>query len=278
MAASTRRLSTVEQMREKRRAYGDGTLAGRARVATPVSDRRGTLTGFDGPAPDPTVPAAATNPRMILVTADTVALDPGWQPIAWDGVDATPGRLGYVWNDAEPAQVVADIGRVHLVRVALTWDGYQGGGSVRLLVNDEPRFGPDQDPQWTSDAGGQFAGTAVLRLAAGDVVTVEVNSGDVSAQTAAAVRMQVALPDPEGAGGSPTSPDPFWPFPNWPTFGYDDQEWLLAVGNEGGLVGNIRPTGPYVISLPLHPPRTDGLWLLAVGESGGLVGNIPPEA
>ena len=82
--------------------------------------------------------------------------------------------------------------------------------------------------------------------------------------------------------GTPWNPEepgePFWPFPNWPTFGYDDGEWLLAVGDSGGIAGNIRPTGPYVISLPTHPPRTDGLWLLAVGDDGGLVGNIPPEA
>ena len=213
-----------------------------------------------------TVVELGNRPQMILLGADEVVVAPGWQPVAWDGVDATPGRLGYVWDDEQPTEVFVNVGRVHLVHVTLTWAAYQGGGSVRLLVGEDVVWGPDQDPQWTSAAGGQFAGTAILRLAAGDVVTLEVNSGDVSAQTASSVRMQVALPDPAGAGVQPTPP----PGPGLPVIGPPPQfnVWLAAVGADAP---HLQVTVDTSVPLP-DPwppsgwtPAVNGMWLAAVG-------------
>lgn len=131
-------------------------------------------------------------------------------------------------------------------------------------------------------AGYRSFGPAVsdgIPIKAGQRLQLRVTHSDGGSRTLERVRFGIHQLEPQGAGPvAPDSDDPFWPFPNFPDSGYDDQEWLLAVGDSGGIEGNIRPTGPYVIDLPQHPARVDGLWLLAVGDSGGLVGNIPPEA
>ena len=190
----------ARRVRDQLRAAFDQTAGGRSLLSSPRPSGRSILGGGGGLGT--VVPEGGGNvPQLVLLAADEVVVDAGWQPVVWES-DDTPGRLGYVLDGSG---LTVSVGGVHVLRPTLTWESFDGGGSVRLLVGEEVRWGPEQDPQWTATAGGQFAGTAILRLAAGDVVTVEVNSGSESAQTASAVRMQVALPDPEGAGVQPVS-------------------------------------------------------------------------
>jgi hypothetical protein len=136
MSTSPRRLSTVEQLRERRRAMGDGTLKGKARVATPVSHKTGGLAAFEGSAPDPTTPDGAGNfPATLTVEAFDVPVD--GEPIMFtDVVDEAVQRQQLVPWEGPADEVTWPAGGTIQVYVEGVLDSPVASGLVEVLLDD----------------------------------------------------------------------------------------------------------------------------------------------
>lgn len=173
----------------------DRSLQGSTRLATPTGrSERSRASSMSGSG------AVANQPQLLLQHADGYEVGTGWHPVVWD--DFYEGdRVGYEPQGDGATRVT--VSGVHLLRVTLTWDTFKNGGKVRIVVNGERRWGPDLDPQWSSDRGEQFAASVSLFLMEGDLLSVEVNHDDAATQVAD-LRLHLSLPDPEGASGVPS--------------------------------------------------------------------------
>lgn len=137
MATTERRMSAIEQMRERRRAFGDGSLAGRARVSTPRPYRSGgTLSYGEGETPPVGIADGAVVPATITVEATDVPVD--GEPIEFtDVVDEAVKRQRLVpWSGPADEIVWPHAGTVQCY-VEGVLDEAVEAGLVEVLLDDE---------------------------------------------------------------------------------------------------------------------------------------------
>lgn len=184
------------------RQMADGTLGGRSRVAAPIrsgaswSSVLGTSSvGGQGAGVDPE-PDGVTLERITVYSTDAQSIATGTATaVEWDAAAARPseqdGFDDYVAGD-DHLDIPFD-GEL-LLSIRLTWDTYDGGGTVAVEVTSSDGINTHTFGGIT-DTGRQFADTAHLRVREGDVVKVKVTQSSGSAQNLASAEAFATLID-----------------------------------------------------------------------------------
>lgn len=130
MSTSRRPIDAIESLRSTRRSLGDGTVAGRARSATPA---RGGLRGRASALSPDVQPIGET----IAVGRLAQVFDGGGTSIEWYGRRALIVGAGFD-DQSFPADLLV-IPRLAYYRLDLSfrWQTWRRGGRVQVLVNGE---------------------------------------------------------------------------------------------------------------------------------------------
>ena len=217
-----------------RRSMGDGTLRGRARIATPYDPRRLKR------------PGAVVTPRFkAFIGGETVTLRAVDVEVPTGGTlvtfSQTLSRSGFGDLEMPAAEVPVTFQGYYDLHVSMNWKrgaaaplGWRGGGSVRVRANGVAVYDSDVDLQMERSTGSRFRGVIPHRLAVPGVeFTLEVDHGDGATWTLEEVVLTVGLVDREEVGATPGGAC-------WTNFAEysDGQQLHLADWNETLVIGD----------------------------------------
>lgn len=137
-----------------------------------------------------------------LTRGATQSIASAGEPIEWDTQFIPPVGVSFSGTD-----IVIERRGYYNVDVGFDWSSFEGGGTVSVIRtrggSDATVWPPDDDPgMWTATDGTKFQGVApAIPCRAGDILKVNINPDDASAQTlltAVCVTYLVDTADPSG--------------------------------------------------------------------------------
>ena len=145
MSTFRRPIDSTESLRSTRRSLGDGTVAGRSRLAMPPANRaRGT--GFQRLTIPPAVGGISTG-ETITVAATSVAIST--TPTLVSFTEEVGERAGFQWSPGSPNIKPMFLEAYYDIHVAIDRGGYGGTVEVEVLRGGEVVWGPTFDPNWS---------------------------------------------------------------------------------------------------------------------------------
>jgi hypothetical protein len=136
-----------------------------------------------------------TGAYIHLTRAATQSIASGGEPISWDTL-GTQGVSGFTESVPTTTVTIEQAGYYNIA-VQFGWSSFEGGGTITILKNGAIAWAPTDDPGlWSTTDGQFFEGTApAIDCKVGDVLSVNVNPDDASAQTLASATLAVYLVD-----------------------------------------------------------------------------------
>jgi hypothetical protein len=137
-----------------------------------------------------------------LVRTATQSIAAAGEPISWDNAFVPLSRLGFTDPNVPTTSVEIPANGYYDLEASLGWDTFTGGGTVSIVRTrsgtDVTIWPPDEDPSggWSATYGRGGDWTAPgLPLKAGDLIKVNINPDDASAQTLASATLALYLVD-----------------------------------------------------------------------------------
>lgn len=189
-----RPIGAIESLRNTRRSLGDGTLAGRSRIATPRRLGTGRSSSASAVVSAPAAPDTAGGAgETITLRATGLEIPAGGADVTFDEVLGSREGFGSLTVPTNYVEVSA--AGYYDIHLSFRWEDWRGGGAIQSKVNDTTVYGPAVDARMQSDSGVGWKGVAAPHrlMNPGNRFEINIDHGDSEPHTLDEVVVTVGL-------------------------------------------------------------------------------------